>query len=138
MLSGCSSDKVTVNGNSAEVSAAGVSIVFPKDWKVYSGNDIYEVTYSRNPDNYFSAEALKKDIEYRVNGYYTESSLTEETIDGVSGWLSDIMVFKERGGEAISEQREFMFEKAKTVYSLRIITQGIISEQTQKIAISVI
>ncbi len=45
MLSGCSSDKVTVNGNSAEVSAAGVSIVFPKDWKVYSGNDIYEVTY---------------------------------------------------------------------------------------------
>ena len=188
MLSGCSSDKVTVNGNSAEVSAAGVSIVFPKDWKVYSGNDIYEVTYSRNPDNYFSAEALKKDMEengehyivyaeapaedalalfssqsledsvneelnvgslartthdstvfeYRVNGYYTESSLTEETIDGVSGWLSDIMVFKERGGEAISEQREFMFEKAKTVYSLRIITQGIISEQTQKTAISVI
>ena len=69
MLSGCSSDKVIVNGNSAEVSAAGVSIVFPEDWKVYSGNDIYEITYSRNPDNYFSAEALKKDMEENGEHY---------------------------------------------------------------------
>lgn len=188
MLSGCSSNKVSVNGNVAEVSAAGVSIAFPVDWKIYTGDDIYEVTYSRNPDSYASVEELKKDMEengehyivyaeapaedalalfssqsledsaneeltvgllartthdstvfeYRVNGYYTESSLTEETIDGVSGWLSEILIFEEQGSQALSEQREFMFEKDKTVYSLRIFAQGLVDEQTQNVSLSAI
>lgn len=188
MLSGCSSNKVSVNGNAAEVSAAGVSIAFPADWKIYTGDDIYEVTYSRNPDSYASVEELKKDMEengehyivyaeapaedalalfssqsledsaneeltvgllartthdstvfeYRVNGYYTESSLTEETIDGVSGWLSEILIFEEQGSQALSEQREFMFEKDKTVYSLRIFAQGLVDEQTQNVSLSAI
>lgn len=188
MLSGCSADKVSVNGNAAEVRSAGVSVGFPENWKIFTGDDIYDVTYSRNPDDYASAEELKKDLEengeryivyaeapgedalalfssqslegsadeeltvdslartthdstvfeYRVNGYYTESSLTEETVDGVSGWLSDITIFEEQGSEALSEQREFMFEKDNTVYSLRIFTQGLVDEQEQKISISVI
>ena len=146
VLSGCSAEKVAVNGNAAEVSAAGVSIGFPEDWKIFTGDEIYDVTYSRNPDVYASAEELKKDLEengecyivyaespgedalalfssqsledsvneeltvgslartthdstvfeYRVNGYYTESSLTEETMGGVSGWLSDITIFEEQ------------------------------------------
>lgn len=187
-LSGCSSDKVTVNGNAVEVTAAGVSIGFPENWKIFTGDEIYDVTYSRNPDDYASAEELKKDLaengecyiayaeapdedalalfssqslegsaneeltvgalartthdstvfEYRVNGYYTESSLTEETMDGVSGWLSDITIFEAQGSEALSEQREFMFEKEKTVYSLRIFAQGLADEQIQKISISAI
>lgn len=187
-LCGCSNDKVTVNeSNTAAVASAGVSIRFPEDWKIYTGDDIYDVTYSRNPDEYGSAEALKKDLEengeryivyaespgedalalfssqslegsaneeltvgslartthdstvfeYRVNGYYTESSLTEET-GGVSGWLSDIVIFEEQGAEALSEQREFMFEKEKTVYSLRIFTQGLVNEQMQIITVSTI
>lgn len=188
LLSGCSADKVTVNDNSVEVSSAGVSIGFPEDWKIFTGDDIYDVTYSRNPDDYASAEELKKDMEengehyivyaespgedalalfssqslkdsaneeltagslartthdstvfeYRVNGYYTESSLTEETMGGVSGWLSDITIFEEQGAEALSEQREFMFEKDKTVFSLRIFTRGLVNEQTQKISISAV
>lgn len=188
MLSGCSSDKVAVNGNTAEVPSAGVSIGFPENWKIFTGDDIYDVTYSRNPDDYASAEALKKDLEengehyivyaeapdedalalfssqslegsaneeltvdslvrtthdstvfeYRLNGYYTESSLTEETMGGVSGWLSDITIFEEQGSEALSEQREFMFEKDKTVYSLRIFARRLVNEQTQKISISAI
>lgn len=188
MLSGCSFDKVSVNGNAAEISVAGVSIAFPVDWKIYTGDDIYEVTYSRNPDSYASAEELKKDMEengehyivyaeapaedalalfssqsledsaneeltvgllartthdstvfeYRINGYYTESSLTEETIDGVSGWLSEILIFEEQGSQALSEQREFMFEKDNTVYSLRIFAQGFVDEQTQNVSLSAI
>ena len=188
VLSGCSAEKVAVNGNAAEVSAAGVSIGFPEDWKIFTGDEIYDVTYGRNPDVYASAEELKKDLEengecyivyaespgedalalfssqsledsvneeltvgslartthdstvfeYRVNGYYTESSLTEETMGGVSGWLSDITIFEERGSEALSEQREFMFEKDKTVYSLRVFAQELDDEQIQKISISVI
>ncbi|MBD5128395.1 MAG: hypothetical protein HDT43_00495 [Ruminococcaceae bacterium] len=185
MLSGCSSDKVTVNGNAAEVASAGVSIGFPEDWKIFTGDDIYDVTYSRNPDVYASAEELKKDLEengeryivyaeapsedalalfssqslenivnedltvgslartthdstvfeYRVNGYYTESSLAEETMGGVSGWLSEITIFEEQGSEALSEQREFMFEKDNTVFSFRIFTQGLVNEQAQNISI---
>lgn len=188
MLSGCSSDKVVVNENAAEVSAAGVSIAFPVDWRIYTGDDIYEVTYSRSPDSYASADELKKNMEengehyivyaeapaedalalfssqsledsaneeltvgslartthdstvfeYRVNGYYTESRLAEETIDGVNGWLSEISIFKEQGSEVLSEQREFMFEKNKTVYSLRIFVQGHINEQAQNVSLSAI
>ena len=188
MLSGCSSGKVVVNENAAEVSAAGVSIAFPVEWRIYTGDDIYEVTYSRSPDSYASADELKKDMEengehyivyaeapaedalalfssqsledsaneeltvgslartthdstvfeYRVNGYYTESRLAEETIDGVNGWLSEISIFKEQGSEVLSEQREFMFEKNKTVYSLRIFVQGHINEQAQNVSLSAI
>lgn len=188
MLSGCSSGKVVVNENAAEVSAAGVSIAFPVDWRIYTGDDIYEVTYSRSPDSYASADELKKNMEengehyivyaeapaedalalfssqsledsaneeltvgslartthdstvfeYRVNGYYTESRLAEETIDGVNGWLSEISIFKEQGSEVLSEQREFMFEKNKTVYSLRIFVQGHINEQAQNVSLSAI
>ena len=57
---------------------------------------------------------------------------------GVSGWLSDITIFEEQGAEALSEQREFMFEKEETVYSLRIFAQGVVDEQLQKISISAI
>ena len=75
MLSGCSDNRVTVNGNAAEVSAAGVSIGFPEDWKIFTGDEIYDVTYSRNPDDYASAEELKKDLEENGECYivYAES-----------------------------------------------------------------
>lgn len=185
MLSGCSSDAVTVNGSRTEISAAGVGIEFPEDWKIYSGDDIYEITYSRNPDEFSSAEDLKNDIEgngecyivyaespaedalalfssqpsdnsvneaayvgslartthdstvfeYRAGGYYTESAMTEENINGVSGWLSSIAVYDEQGGAVIAEQREFMFEKGKNIYSLRIFAQGGIIGQTGKISV---
>ncbi|MDE7362779.1 MAG: hypothetical protein K2N38_12690 [Oscillospiraceae bacterium] len=187
-LCGCSGDKATVNGNTASVRSAGVGVTFPEDWKIITGDAIYDITYSRNPDGYESAEALKKDIEgsgeryivyaespeenalallssqpledsvneeltaeslargihddtvfeYRLNGYYTESSLSEEEMGGVSGWLSVIKVYEEYGGEALSEQREFMFERMKTVYSLRFFSQGFIDEQVQNISISAI
>lgn len=188
MLCGCSNDKATVNGNTASVGSAGVNVTFPEGWEIITGEAIYEITYSRNPDGYESADALKKDIEgngeryivyaespgedalallssqplensvnedltaeslargihddtvfeYRLNGYYTESSLSEENMGGVNGWLSVIRVYEEYGGEALSEQREFMFEQMKTVYSLRVFAQGFIDEQVQNISVSAI
>lgn len=188
LLCGCSGDKVTVNGNAADVSLAGVRVEFPEGWEILTGNDIYEITFSRAPDEYGSADELKKDLEdngeryivyaespdenalallssqplegsadeeltvgslartvhdttvfeYRVNGYYTESSLTEETRGGVSGWLSDIKIFEEQGAEVLSEQREFIFEKDMTAFSLKIFASGAVDEQTQKISISAI
>lgn len=187
-LCGCSADGAEVNGSSASVRSAGVSITFPEDWKIFTGDEIYDVTYSRNPGNFESAEALKKDIEgngeryivyaespgedalallssqplegsvneeltaeslargihddtvfeYRLSGYYTESSLSEETAGGVSGWQSVIRVYTEYGGEALSEQREFMFERNENVYSLRIFAQGLIDEQKRYASISML
>lgn len=186
ILSGCSSDNVTVNRNRAEVSAAGTGIEFPEDWKIYTGDEIYEITYNRSPDGFSSAEELRKDVEengecyivyaespaedalalfssqpldnsvneelnaeslartvhdstvfeYRAGGYYTESTLAEENINGVNGWLSIITVYDEKGGETILGQREFMFEKEKTVYSLRVLAQADIIGQTEKITVS--
>lgn len=188
LLCGCSGDRITVNGNAADVSSAGVRVEFPEEWVIFTGNDIYEITYSRAPDEYGSADELKKDLEdngeryivyaespdenalallssqplegsadeeltvgslartvhdttvfeYRVNGYYTESSLTEETRGGVSGWLSDIKIFEEQGAEVLSEQREFIFEKDMTAFSLKIFASGAVDELTQKISISAI
>lgn len=187
LLCGCSGKDATLNGdNSARVPSAGIDLRFPADWAVYTGDDIYEITYSRDPDGYGSAEELKKDaedngeryivyaeapgedalalfssqplegganedltvgtlaravhdnivFEYRMNGCYTESSLSEETMGGVSGWLSDVTVFEEQGAEALCEQREFTFEKDKTVYSLRIFAQGVINERYCNITFS--
>lgn len=179
LLCACSDVKVSVNDNTARVNSAGVSVTVPEDWKIFTGDAIYDITYSRSPDDYESADALKKDIEgsgeryivyaespeedalallssqpledsvneslnaetlaraihddtifdYRLNGYYTENSLSEEDMGGVSGWLSVIEVYEEYGGEVLSEQREFMFERQKNVYSLRVFAQGIIDEQ---------
>lgn len=188
MLSGCSGDTVTVNAGSAEISAAGVRVEFAEDWKIFTGDDIYEVTYTRNPDGYASAEELKKDIEdngeryivyaespgedalalfsmqpmegspneeltaeslaravhdntvfeYRLNEYYTESSFSGENMNGVNGWLSDIKVFTEPDGEAVCEQREFIFEKDKNAYSFRLFTQGLVNEQAHIFSVSAI
>lgn len=186
ILSGCSGDEVLVNGSIVEISSAAVNICFPEDWTVFSGDDIYKITYSRNSEDYASADALKKEIEengeryivyaespeedalalfsmqpigdspneeltvgslaravhdnaafeYRLNGYYTESSFTEENMGGISGWLSDIRIFSEPDTEALSEQREFIFEKDKNAYSLRVFASGLINEQTQNVVIS--
>ncbi len=186
MLSGCSSDNATVNGNRAEVSAAGAVIEFPEDWKIYTGDEIYEITYNRSPDEFSSAEELKKDVEdngecyivyaespaenalalfssqpldksvnedlnteslartvhdstvfeYRAGGYYTESALAEETVNGIGGWLSRITVYDEQGGETILGQREFLFEKGEIVYSLRVLAQADNIGQTEEITVS--
>lgn len=188
MLSGCSGEEVTLNGSAADISEAGVRVEFAEDWKMFTGDEIYDVTYSRNPEGYASAEELKKDVEgngeryivyaespaedalalfsmqpmdgipneeltveslaqtvhdntvfeYRLNEYYTESSFAEEDMNGVSGWLSDIKVFTEAGGEAVCEQREFIFEKDDNAYSFRIFAQGLIDEQIHKFSISAI
>lgn len=186
VLCGCSDEKVTVNGNTATVGFAGVSLTFPEDWKMFTGDEIYDITYSRNPDGYESAHALKKGIEgsgeryivyaeapgedalallssqplengengeptaeelaravhddtvfeYRLNGYYTESSLSEENTGGVSGRLSEIRVYEEYGGEALFEQREFTFERERTVFSLKIFSQGLIDERLSNVLFS--
>lgn len=186
LLCACSDVKATVNGSTARVASAGVSVTFPEDWKIFTADAIYDVTYSRNPDGYGSADALKKDIEgsgeryivyaespaedalallssqpledivnesltaedlaravhddtvfgYRLDGYYTESSFSEEITGGVSGWQSVIVVYEEYGGEALSEQREFTFERDKTAYSLRVFAQGQMNEQMRNILIS--
>ncbi|MCM1166461.1 MAG: hypothetical protein NC299_02620 [Lachnospiraceae bacterium] len=183
LLSGCSGGGVTVNGSSVEIASAGAGISLPEGWEIFTGDDIYEVTYARNPEAYGSAEELKKDLEengeryivyaespdedalalfssqplesaelgalartthdstvfeYRVNDYYTESSLSEENLDGVSGWLSEITVFEEAGAPALSQQREFMFERDGTVYSLRIFARGLIDEQAQMLSVYMI
>lgn len=188
MLSGCSGETVTLNGSAADISEAGVRVEFAENWEIFTGNEIYEVTYNRNPDGYASAEELKKDVEgngeryivyaespaedalalfsmqpmdgtpneeltveslaqtvhdntifeYRLNEYYTESSFSAEDMNGVSGWLSDIKVFTEAGGEAVCEQREFIFEKDDNAYSFRIFAQGLIDEQIYKFSISAI
>lgn len=186
MLSGCSSDDVTVNGNRAEVSAAGAVIEFPEGWKIYTGDEIYEITYNRSPDEFSSAEELRKDVEdngecyivyaespaenalalfssqpldksvngelnaeslartvhdstvfeYRAGGYYTESALAEEIVNGIGGWLSRITVYDEQNGETILGQREFLFEKGENVYSLRVLAQADIIGQTEEITVS--
>lgn len=188
ILSGCSGEAVTLNGSAADISEAGVRVEFAEDWKMFTGDEIYDVTYNRNPDGYASAEELKKDVEgngeryivyaespvedalalfsmqpmdgipneeltveslaqtvhdntvfeYRLNEYYTESSFAEENMNGVNGWLSDIKVFTEAGGEAVCEQREFIFEKDDNAYSFRIFAQGLIDEQIYKFSISAI
>lgn len=188
MLSGCSGEAVTLNGSAADISEAGVRVEFAEDWKMFTGDEIYDVTYSRNPEGYASAEELKKDVEgngeryivyaespaedalalfsmqpmdgipneeltveslaqtvhdntvfeYRLNEYYTESSFAEENMNGVNGWLSDIKVFTEAGGDAVCEQREFIFEKNDNAYSFRIFAQGLIDEQIHKFSISAI
>lgn len=188
MLSGCSGEAVTLNGSVADISEAGVRVEFAEDWKMFTGDEIYDVTYSRNPEGYASAEELKKDVEgngeryivyaespvedalalfsmqpmdgipneeltveslaqtvhdntvfeYRLNEYYTESSFAEENMNGVNGWLSDIKVFTEPGGDAVCEQREFIFEKDDNAYSFRIFAQGLIDEQIHKFSISAI
>lgn len=188
ILSGCSGEAVTLNGSAADISEAGVRVEFAEDWKMFTDDEIYDVTYSRNPEGYASAEELKKDVEgngeryivyaespaedalalfsmqpmdgtpneeltveslaqtvhdntvfeYRLNEYYTESSFAEEDMNGVSGWLSDIKVFTEAGGEAVCEQREFIFEKDDNAYSFRIFAQGLIDEQIHKFSISAI
>lgn len=188
ILGGCSGDTVMVNGSGAEIFEAGVKVELPEGWKIFTGDDIYKITYSRNPDGYASAEELKEDIEgngeryiiyaespdedalalfsmqtmesspneeltveslaraahdntvfeYRLNEYYTESSFSGENMNGVSGWLSDIKVFKEPDGEAVCEQREFVFEKDKNAYSFRMFTQGLVNEQTRNFTISAI
>lgn len=188
MLSGCSGEAVTLNGSAADISEAGVRVEFAEDWKMFTGDEIYDVTYSRNPEGYASAEELKKDVEgngeryivyaespvedalalfsmqpmdgipneeitveslaqtvhdntvfeYRLNEYYTESSFAEENMNGVNGWLSDIKVFTEPGGDAVCEQREFIFEKDYNAYSFRIFAQGFIDEQIHKFLISAI
>lgn len=188
MLSGCSGEAVTLNGSAADISEAGVRVEFAEDWKMFTGDEIYDVTYSRNPEGYASAEELKKDVEgngeryivyaespvedalalfsmqpmdgipneeltveslaqtvhdntvfeYRLNEYYTESSFAEENMNGVNGWLSDIKVFTEAGGEAVCEQREFIFEKDDKAYSFRIFAQGLVDEQIHKFSISAI
>jgi len=187
-LSGCSGEETSMNGSTVDIYSAAVSIQFPENWKIFTGNDVYEITYSRNSGDYASAEELKKDIEgngeryivyaespaedalallsmqplegspneeltigslartshdntvfeYRLNEYYTESTFTEENMGGVSGWLSDIRVFTEPDGDAVSEQREFTFEKDNNAYSFRIFTQGFVNEQTNKFSISAI
>lgn len=188
MLSGCSGEAVTLNGSAADISEAGVRVEFAEDWKMFTGDEIYDVTYSRNPEGYASAEELKKDVEgngeryivyaespaedalalfsmqpmdgipneeltveslaqtvhdntvfeYRLNEYYTESSFAEENMNDVNGWLSDIKVFTEAGGDAVCEQREFIFEKDDNAYSFRIFAQGFIDEQIHKFSISAI
>ncbi|GEM_PF-6269871 len=187
-FSGCSAGSVTVNGSGAEIPAAGVKMEFAEDWRIFTGDEIYEVTYSRNPEGYGSAEELKKDVEdngeqylvyaespdedalallsmqpmkdsvneeltveslaqavhdntvfeYRLNGYYTESSFSEENMNGTGGWLSDIRVFTEPDGEAVCEQREFIFEKDNNAYSFRLFAQCFINEQVDKVLISAI
>lgn len=188
ILSGCSGEAVTLNGSAADISEAGVRVEFAEDWKMFTDDEIYDVTYSRNPEGYASAEELKKDVEgngeryivyaespaedalalfsmqpmdgipneeltveslaqtvhdntvfeYRLNEYYTESSFAEEDMNGVNGWLSDIKVFTEPGGDAVCEQREFIFEKDDNAYSFRIFAQGFIDEQIHKFSISAI
>lgn len=188
MLGGCSGSTVVVNGSGAEISEAGVGIELSEDWKIFTGDEIYEVTYARNPDGHASAKELREELEesgeryivyaesptedalalfsmqpmegstneeltvealaravhdntvfeYRLNEYYTESSFSEENMNGVGGWLSEIRVFTEPGGEAVCEQREFIFEKDKKAYSYRLFAQGLVNEQTCKFSICAI
>lgn len=94
-------------------------------------------------DTSVSAEELARSthnstvFDFRANDFYTESSLTEETIGGVSGWLSDIKVFEKEGDPVLLEQREFLFESGENVYSLKTFTDLANLEQTVGISISV-
>lgn len=75
-------------------------------------------------------------FDFRANGYYTESSLTEETLGGVSGRLSDIKVFEKEGEPVLFEQKEFLFESGENVYSLKMFADFENIEQMNGIGIS--
>ena len=93
-------------------------------------------------DTFVSAEELARSthnstvFDFRANDFFTESSLTEETLGGVSGWLSDIKVFEKEGEPVLLEQREFLFESGENVYSLKTFTDPVNLEQTAAIGIS--
>lgn len=75
-------------------------------------------------------------FDFRASEFYTESSLSEENLGGVSGWLSDIKVFAKQGEDILLEQKEFLFDGENNVYSLKIFTDPKNAEQSGKITIS--
>lgn len=174
LLCGCSDGGVSVGADgTAAVSEAGVKIVIPADWNIFTGDDIYEKAYQRLQDEYKSSSEMKKDLEdngetyiiyaespdqsamalfssqkmnfegeapspeelartthdsavfeLRANGFYTESSFSNEKIGDGDCWLSVIKIFDTDGGTAYAEQREMLFGREAVFYSLKIFADG--------------
>lgn len=82
-LSGCAgSAEVTADGNSVTLTEVGITIDFPEEYSVLTGNEIYE-TLSGSMSSYSTSEELKKQSE--ENGIrYLAQATCDSTIIVVS------------------------------------------------------
>lgn len=179
LITGCSdSSEVTADGNSVSLPEAGITIDFPEEYNVFTGEEIYKsiadelspddsdtaqelIEYMKNEheeggirylaravsDNYvvlISAQDMSPDedeestelseyalqvhdttiFQYYANGYRTteNTSLTESSYGGKSGWLSFFEVLLPDGDSAefLMGYMEFLFEVDTDIYSIEI------------------
>lgn len=62
LLTGCG-DKLTYKNGIADIKNANISLAIPEDWKVVTGDGVYDELYRQLSDEYGSAKELKGSFE---------------------------------------------------------------------------
>lgn len=77
MLSACSGNSpVTLSGNTVKINAADVSINFPADFSIITGDEVYNALYQGISSDVGSAEDLKKSLEEDGTSYLAQATGT--------------------------------------------------------------
>lgn len=77
MLSACAGENaVTLNGNTVKINAVDLSVAFPEDFSILTGDEVYNALYQGISSDVGSAEDLKKSLEEDGTHYLAQATGT--------------------------------------------------------------
>ncbi len=118
LLTGCSKAKetVTIDGNTAILEHAGISVTFPDDWTVQSYDKIYEDMYSHCSDEYDSVDDMIADMTEDGLSHYVYAASN----NGIEDHVSIVTITSQDMTPAEDEESISLEEYARSVHDSTI------------------